>query len=311
MSFMAHNDDWYPSRVADRPQILPRRDPVVYGAPGASAPLTPALAEQYRRDGFLALKDVFTADEVAVLRKEAERLRESKETLEPETTITEPDTGGVRSVFKVHEQSKVFAGLASDARLAQIAQFLLGDDVYIHQSRLNYKPGFEGKEFHWHSDFETWHVEDGMPRMRAVSMSVLLTENLAVNGPTMFIPGSHEHFVACVGETPDDHYKQSLKRQEYGVPDPGILTDFAEKRGVAAPIGPAGTVVIFDCNTIHGSNSNITPFPRSNAFIVYNAVSNKLVAPFGPEKPRPDFIAARKNTSAVVPVEGAFELAAA
>src|SRR3546814_10756649 len=44
-------------------------------------------------------------------------------------------------------------------------------------SRLNYKPGFKGKEFYWHSDFETWHVEDGMPQMRALSMSILLAEN--------------------------------------------------------------------------------------------------------------------------------------
>src|SRR3546814_3200003 len=56
--------------------------------------------------------------------------------------------------------------LAADERLAGVARFLLDDTVYIHQSRLNYKPGFQGKEFYWHSDFETWHVEDGMPRMR-------------------------------------------------------------------------------------------------------------------------------------------------
>lgn len=308
---MDTSQDLYPSRVADRPQILPRLDPVVYGAPNIAAPLESDLIEQYRRDGFLTLNNVFADHEVAALREEASRLRDSKNSLEPETMITEPEEGGVRSIFKLHEQSKVFGDLASDARLAQIAQFLLDDDVYLHQSRLNYKPGFEGKEFFWHSDFETWHVEDGMPRMRAVSMSVLLTENTPHNGPTMFLPGSHEQFIACVGETPEDHYKQSLKRQEYGVPDQDILAELAQERGVSAPTGPAGTVVIFDCNTLHGSNSNITPFPRSNAFFVYNAVSNKLVAPFGPEKPRPEFIAARTNTNSIVPVKGVHEQNAA
>src|SRR3546814_1749367 len=93
---------------------------------------------------------------------------------------------------------------------------LLGDEVYISQSRLNYKPGFRAKEFYWHSDFETWHVEDGMPRMRALSISVTLTDNLETNGPLMVMPGSHRTFVACVGATPEDHYKSSLKRQDYG-----------------------------------------------------------------------------------------------
>jgi hypothetical protein len=43
------------------------------------------------------------------------------------------------------------------------ARQLLGSDVYVHQSRVNFKPGFNGQDFYWHSDFETWHAEDGMP----------------------------------------------------------------------------------------------------------------------------------------------------
>lgn len=53
------------------------------------------------------------------------------------------------------------------ARLLNVARQILGSEVYIHQFRANMKPGFLGKEFYWHSDFETWHVEDGMPSMRA------------------------------------------------------------------------------------------------------------------------------------------------
>src|SRR5690606_14457259 len=117
-------------------------------------------------------------------------------------------------IFAIHEQSALMHRLASDRRLAGVASFLLDDQVYVHQSRLNYKPGFKGKEFYWHSDFETWHVEDGMPRMRALSISVLLSENTVNNGPLMLIPGSHRTFLSCVGETPENHYKQSLRRQD-------------------------------------------------------------------------------------------------
>ena len=51
---------------------------------------------------------------------------------------------------------------------------------------------------------------------------------------------------------------------------------------------------------MHGSNGNITPFPRANAFLVYNAVSNRLEKPFGVEKPRPWFLAGGLNPSNVV-----------
>src|SRR3546814_7862163 len=111
-------------------------------------------------------------------------------------------------------------------RLAGVGRVLLGDVLYVHQSRLNDKPGFVGKEFYWHSDFETWHVEDGMPQMRALSMSILLAPNTVLNGPLMIIPGSHRKYLTCVGETPEDHYRrseeqtselQSLMRISYAV----------------------------------------------------------------------------------------------
>ncbi|MCP1829774.1 MULTISPECIES: ectoine hydroxylase [Bradyrhizobium] len=284
--------------------MLPRLDPVIHSDWSESAPLTRQQAEQFDRDGFLVLKDVLSPEEVDHLQTQAKKLLSSPNGLNPETIIAEPDSQEIRSVFEIHSQSRVIGRLAADARLSGIAQFLLNDKVYIHQSRLNYKPGFEGKEFYWHSDFETWHVEDGMPRMRALSMSVLLAENTPDNGPLMLMPGSHRVFLTCIGATPEDHYRTSLKKQEYGVPDRQSLTELAHRHGIVAPTGKAGTVVIFDCNTMHGSNGNITPFPRANAFFVYNAVSNRLQAPFGVKKPRPSFVAARSDPKALVPQHG-------
>ncbi|MCA6108626.1 ectoine hydroxylase [Bradyrhizobium sp. CNPSo 4026] len=284
--------------------MLPRLDPVVHGDWSERSPLTRQQAEQFDRDGFLMLEDVFSPEEVAYPQKQATALLSSPKGLNPETIITEPGSDEIRSIFEIHAQSSVIERLAADARLAGVAQFLLNDRVYIHQSRLNYKPGFEGKEFYWHSDFETWHVEDGMPRMRALSMSVLLAENTPDNGPLMLMPGSHRVFLTCIGKTPEDHYRTSLKKQEYGVPDRHSLTELAQRHGIVAPTGKPGTVVIFDCNTMHGSNGNITPFPRANAFFVYNAVSNRLQAPFGAEKPRLSFVAARGEPKPLEPRPG-------
>ena len=71
------------------------------------------------------------------------------------------------------------------------------------------------------------------------------------------------------------------------------LAELAHRHGIVAPTGKPGTVILFDCNLMHGSNGNITPFPRTNAFLVYNAVSNRLGKPFGVDKPRPWFLADR------------------
>ncbi len=286
--------DIYPTRHAAEVQLLPRHDPVAYNAWTSGASLGADQIERFQQDGFLVIEDLFDEREVGALQDELGRLLGDPSSLQRETVITEPGNDEIRSIFAVHEQSRLIARLAADERLAGIAGHLLGDEVYIHQSRLNYKPGFKGKEFYWHSDFETWHAEDGMPRMRALSMSILLADNTANNGPLMLIPGSHQVYVSCVGETPKDHYLHSLKKQEYGVPDEQSLAELAYERGIVAPTGKPGTVILFDCNTMHGSNGNITPFPRANVFLVYNAVSNRLQAPFAAPEPRPEFIGARK-----------------
>lgn len=186
--------------------------------------------------------------------------------------------------------------------MLNVAREILGGEVYIHQSRINDKPGFNGKEFYWHSDFETWHSEDGMPAMRALSCSILLTDNSEANGPLLLIPGSHRHYVSCIGETPDENYKRSLKKQEIGVPDEGLLRYLADMGGIVSCTGKAGSVVFFDCNAMHGSNSNITPYPRSNVFFVYNSIANKLAQPTGGLTARPEFVATREDIAPLSPL---------
>lgn len=296
--------DDYPSRVAREPALLERRDPVIHGSrPG---PLDHGALAGYDRRGFLVQDGLFAPAEVEVLLAERNRLLADVQG-DDDSLIREPGSRAVRSIFRIHQRSAVFSRLARDARLVAVAAQILGDDVYVHQSRLNYKPGFRGREFYWHSDFETWHVEDGMPRMRALSVSISLSDNTAVNGPLLLIPGSHRHYVACMGQAPEDHFRSSLRRQEYGVPDDGSLERLAEAGGIFAAEGRAGGAVFFDCNTMHGSNGNITPSPRSNVFIVYNAVSNRLEAPFGPHKARPDFLAERHEVPPLEPAEGVIE----
>ncbi len=293
--------DIYQSRTDSEAAIILRQDPVVYPGPHAKGEFT--LSEHqlrsYRKNGFIQLRGLLPEAETAELLREAHDLAAASGERGLPEAVLEPDGDAVRSVFRVHSLSAVFDRLMRDGRLLDVARQILGSEVYIHQSRLNLKPGFAGKEFYWHSDFETWHIEDGMPRMRALSCVVLLTENNEFNGPLMLVPGSHMHYISCIGRTPQDHYRQSLRKQEYGVPDDTSLGFLVRRGGLQSTKGPAGSVLFFDCNTMHGSNSNISPFPRANLFFVYNSVDNRLGPPRGGLQPRPGFIAERESTAAL------------
>lgn len=297
------SQDPYKSRTQSNPAIRTRFDPVLYeqAASNDAAALNAAQREAYQNNGFLLMPDLFSPAEVERLYNEMQAMRDDFTNKGREEVIAEPGSGEVRSIFNVHRLNDLFANLVREPRVLNVAREILGSEVYIHQSRINYKPGFKGKEFYWHSDFETWHSEDGMPAMRALSCSILLTDNDEHNGPLMLIPGSHRHFIACAGETPDEHYKKSLKKQECGVPDEILLRYLADMGGISSCKGKAGSVVFFDCNTMHGSNGNITPYPRSNVFFVYNSIENQLGAPKENLTPRPEFIAAREGITALTP----------
>lgn len=287
--------DRYPTRQAAEPSLLPRTDPVVWGDAG-DGPIDEAGLAGFDADGYLSVDALLRPDEVDRYRAELLRLSADPAMRADERTIIERDSQEVRSIFEVHRSSEVFAGLVADPRVVGRARQLLGSDVYVHQSRVNVKPAFSGNGFYWHSDFETWHAEDGMPGMRAVSISIALTENHVHNGALMIMPGSHRTYASCVGETPADHYRESLRSQEIGTPDTGSLTALAEPRGIQLFTGPAGSATIFDCNCMHGSGNNITPYPRSNVFLVFNSIENACQEPFAAPAPRPTFIASRDFT---------------
>ncbi len=291
---MQKQQDLYPTRIDDQPRIVDRVDPVVYSDPVTRGPLDYAQLDDFEHKGFLHVPEFFSGDTVATLQDALHHTRQAEAGSGRAEVVEEPDSGEVRSVFAVHRDYPVFGELCRDQRLLRAVFQLLGSDAYIHQSRINFKPGFRGKEFYWHSDFETWHAEDGMPRMRAVSCLIPMTPNNQYNGALMLIPGSHRHYISCVGETPQNHYKQSLKQQRTGVPDDDSLRWLVDKYGIEAPATGPGSVLFFDCNVMHGSNSNISPFPRSNVFMVFNSVYNTLQAPFSADSPRPEFLATRQ-----------------
>ncbi|MET9735209.1 ectoine hydroxylase [Streptomyces sp. NPDC006458] len=284
--------DLYPTRGTTEVTV-PRQDPVVWGGPDTPGPVAAAELQAYERDGFLTCEQLITDDEVAVYHAELERLVADPAIRADARSIVEPRSKEIRSVFEVHRISEVFAALVRDERVVGRARQILDSDVYVHQSRINVKPGFGASGFYWHSDFETWHAEDGLPNMRTVSVSIALTENHATNGGLMIMPGSHRTFLGCAGATPEDNYKKSLQMQDAGTPSDEALTAMAGAYGIQLFTGRAGSATWFDCNCMHGSGDNITPFPRSNVFIVFNSVENKAVEPFAAPVRRPEYIGAR------------------
>ena len=221
--------------------------------------------------------------------------------------VTEEGTEDrVRSIFNcaslVPNVAKMLAPLASN---------ILDDQVYLHQSRLNVMQGPKAQGFTWHSDFETWHAEDGMRIPRAITAMVMLDSNLRDNGAMMVIPKSHTMFVGCLGQHSTANWTTSVKDlQTYGTPSTEAIEELqfllhGNSPQTTSIIGKPGDVLLFDSNLLHASPGNLTTSSRRNAFFCFNALSNILEKPYvadvnGKRLVRPEHFAHRQKCSVVV-----------
>ena len=117
---------------------------------------------QYKRDGYIVFRELFSPAEIAMLRNETAWLS----AIEADTVIRER-TGGVRSIFRVHEadgatRSAAFRALVRTPRVLEpTRQALDTDEVYVYHTKINTKPAIEGTVWMWHQDYGSWQ-RDGV-----------------------------------------------------------------------------------------------------------------------------------------------------
>ena len=247
---------------------------------------------RFRRDGFLLFPGLFSKAEIAVLRAETARLA----SVEADSVIRER-TGGVRSIFRVHEddgatRSAAFRALVRTPRvLAPTRQALGTDEVYVYHTKINTKPAIEGTVWMWHQDYGSWQ-RDGCLRPDMATFAVMLTDSVEMNGALYVLPGSHSR-----GRI-EPYYDESTSYKFWAVPKQEIISVLQQSEKPVPIVGPAGTAVLFHCNLLHASGHNLSAEDRWHIYISFNACAN---APqFGPNS-RPDWVVSR-NTGPL-PVE--------
>jgi ectoine hydroxylase len=122
-------DDVYPSRIDGRARLIERVDPVVYRQTGRKGPFTAAEVDTSEEQGFLVKPSLFARNEIVDLNEALTSWVHSPDLKGLEETITEPNSGAVRSIFRVHELHPLYRQLARDDRLLGAASQILGSDA--------------------------------------------------------------------------------------------------------------------------------------------------------------------------------------
>jgi ectoine hydroxylase len=253
--------------------------------------LNAAQIRQFEDQGYCFFPNCFSEEEIALMRSGADEILNTHR-----EEVWREKSGAPRTAFAAHKYNEVFRLLAHHPRLVEPLRQVFGEDVYVHQFKLNAKAAFEGDVWQWHQDYGTWARDDGMPEPRAMNIAVFLDEVFPFNGALMLVPGSHKGGTLAAGHdlkttsyplwTLDQETVTRLCREAEHDGEPGIV----------APTGKPGSVLMFHGNLVHASAPNITPYPRKIIYLTLCAVSNHIT-----QFKRPEFIAHRDFTP-IVPV---------
>jgi ectoine hydroxylase len=229
----------------------------------ATAVLSEAQREHYQRSGWVAVPGLVDAEWLERLRRVTDEFVDASRALTESNILYDLDVGHsageprLRRLSSPTDLHETYWEFASQSVITDIAVDLLGRDVKFHHSKLNFKAPRGGEEVKWHQDIQFWpHTNYDL-----LTIGVFLEDVEAGMGEVGFVPGSHDGPLFDLYDG-DDRWTGALRDRD------------VEVAGVGAaeyPIGPAGTITVHNCRTVHGSAPNRSDRPRPLLLQTYAA----------------------------------------
>lgn len=261
MDFINGQSGIYPTRGQEE-LLIERKDPILYGYRHMPDGLDDEELIRYAKRGFVVVPNVFSKSEISALYEEI-RLQSKRRKYCFMNGYGKEQPDNSKNLFDTHKISERFLEFSQKKRITNKVKQILGSDAYLHQSQINIADKTTGISYPWHAQFERWHAEYGIPRMRCVEAWVMLTESTMHNGAMCLLNKSHTIFVSCTST---------------GGPSRETLTRLWEYGGVTNAHETAGTLVLCDSNLMCGAIESVESTPRMIAMFTYNSVENRPYA---------------------------------
>jgi len=225
--------------------------------------ITMAQRESYFEQGYLLLEEVIPEDWLARLRAVTDEMIEQTRGMTKSDAVWDLEDGHsaaaprLRRLSSPNDQHPTYWEYASQSIIPDIVADLVGPDVKFHHSKLNFKWARGGEEVKWHQDIGFWPHTNYSP----CTVGTYLYDCGPDQGPLMVVSGSHD------GQLYDQYndggeWVGCLSEADAAALDAG--------RFVELP-GPAGSLTIHNCRTIHGSRPNTADVGRPLLLNVYAA----------------------------------------
>ena len=244
--------------------------------------LTHDQVQEYEEKGWVVLPEVFDTDEVELLATAAIEVMDR-----PGPEVGREADGSPHVCWGMHLFDERLGELTRHPAIVDSSAQLLDHDVFVHQSRINWKQT-NGSIVEWHQDFGTYHRVDGVPEPRGIMIAVLLDDLTATNAPLLAVPGSHQGGLVSEAQVdPSSPDFESVSRYRYDI-TPETMARLVDEHGLEAITGKAGSVLLMNMTVVHGSSVNISPLRRLILYVNVCPTDNR-----GESYERPEYYAAR------------------
>jgi phytanoyl-CoA hydroxylase len=221
--------------------------------------------QSYRTEGYVVVESLFDAKALAEVNRAIQELTDkavANPTEMAKILELEPDAVDgqrvARRVFNPFDQHDAFRNLATNERLLDAIESIIGPDINLQHSKLNMKPAKVGSVVDWHQDLAYFpHTNDDL-----VTTLVYLDDATVENGCLQVIPRHHYAFFNHMDA--DGNFV-------------GMITEdlSGDKYGRSVPLpAPAGSAIFMHCMLPHSSLPNLSPKPRRTLIFEYRAADS-------------------------------------
>ena len=221
--------------------------------------LTPDQITDFERDGFIIVRGLFTAEEIALLREAAH----NDNAMDKASSSMDDGQGNdVRLALWNHPGDGVYGMFARCNRVVDSVEQLLGDEVYHYHSKMILKDAKVGGAWAWHQDYGYWY-QNGVLYPDLCSVMIAVDKATEENGCMQVLKGSHKlgrlnHILS------GDQAGADLERVEE-----------AKKRlELVHTVMDPGDALYFHSNLLHCSAANNSDHSRWAMICCYNAAAN-------------------------------------
>ena len=158
----------------------------------------------------------------------------------------------------------------------EIVSALLGENVYLHQSKVNIKNANKDSIWPYHSDFPFWNIFDNVPVNKMLNIVIYLDDVNEDGGCLKLIPGSHKEFLVSELDSVNVDYsiEGSASSDLLFRFEDNEMEYFKKKYGIVDTLGEKGTVLLFNPDIIHGSSNSFSNFSRRIMILTFNSCEN-------------------------------------